>query len=139
MEKGHSDVITEGIRVQVGAQYVAEHSDPDRGHFVYAYRVVLTNEGEEPARLVSRHWIILDADNERREVRGPGVVGKQPRLEPGESFEYVSGCQLSTTWGTMEGTYRMRRDDGDVFEARIGRFFLAPTTAPIPGLQVGAD
>jgi len=127
MSKGHSDTTTEGIRVRVGAQYRPDQSDPDRRHYVYAYRVVLTNQGERPAKLLSRHWIIRDANNELREVRGQGVVGEQPRLEPGESFQYVSGCPLGTSWGTMEGSYEMQREDGETFRARIGRFFLAPT------------
>ncbi|MCB9915952.1 MAG: Co2+/Mg2+ efflux protein ApaG [Planctomycetes bacterium] len=129
--RGHSDVTTEGIRVRVGAQYLPGRSDPSLGHFTYAYRVVLTNVGERPAQLLSRHWIVLDADNDRREVRGEGVVGEQPRLDPGQSFEYVSGSSLPTEWGTMEGSYQMIRDDGELFRAAIGRFFLAPTAAPL--------
>ena len=91
--------------------------------------------GDRPARLKSRHWIIRDADNQQREVRGPGVVGKQPHLEPGGSFAYVSGCPLETEWGTMEGWFQCERDDGETFSARIGRFFLAPTVAPLPELD----
>ena len=131
MESGHSDVTTQGIRVRVAAQYLPEQSDPERRQFNYVYRVILTNVGERKAKLLSRHWIIRDAHNERREVRGPGVVGQYPELEPGESFEYMSGCPLPTEWGTMEGTYRMRREDGEEFDIAIGRFFLAPSAAPI--------
>jgi ApaG protein len=130
-ESGHSETVTDGIRVRVGAQFVPDQSDPDRRHFVFAYRVVLRNEGEHRAKLVSRHWIIRDANNDVREVRGPGVVGKYPDLAPGESFEYVSGCPLATSWGTMEGSYQMQREDGGTFDVHIGRFFLAPNTAPI--------
>jgi ApaG protein len=130
-KSGHSDTTTEGIRVRVGAQFVPEQSDPERKHWVYAYRVVITNLGQQRCKLLSRHWVIRDANNDRRDVRGPGVVGEQPDLEPGKSFEYMSGCPLATEWGTMEGSYRMRRADGTEFEARIGRFFLARTTAPI--------
>lgn len=130
-ESGHSETVTDGIRVRVGAQFVPDQSDPDRRHFVFAYRVVLRNEGERRAKLVSRHWIIRDANNDVREVRGPGVVGKYPDLAPGESFEYVSGCPLATSWGTMEGSYQMQREDGGTFDVHIGRFFLAPNTAPI--------
>lgn len=131
MESGHSDTLTDGIRVRVAAQLVPAQSAPDRGHWVYAYRVKISNEGGEPAQLISRHWIIRDADNDIKEVRGPGVVGENPELEPGAEFEYMSGCQLPTEWGTMEGTYTMRRPSGDEFEAVIGRFFLAPNVAPL--------
>lgn len=136
MESGHSDTVTEGIRVQVAAQFIPGQSDPDRKQWAYAYRVVISNEGDEPATLVSRHWIIRDAQNDVEEVRGAGVVGENPDLAPGDSFEYMSGCPLSTEWGTMEGTYLMRRPSGSEFEARIGRFFLAPNTAPIDGLEI---
>ncbi len=129
--KGHSDVTSKGIRIRVGAQYLPERSDPDHKNYTFAYKVRMTNVGDERAQLLTRHWIILDAHNERREVHGEGVVGEQPRLEPGESFEYVSGCQMPTEWGTMEGSYQWLRDDGDVFETKIGRFFLVPKAAPI--------
>ncbi len=130
-QSGHSDEVTEGIRVRVGAQFLPEHSDPSEGRYTFVYRVVLRNEGDRWARLCSRHWIILDADNHLEEVRGPGVVGHFPELAPGESFDYVSGCPLSTPWGTMEGSFEMEREDGSRFQARVGRFFLAETAAPI--------
>lgn len=139
VERGHSEAVTQGVRVRVAAQYIPEQSDPDRTRWIYAYRVILINEGLRPATLVSRHWIIRDAFNEMREVRGPGVVGKNPRLEPGQSFEYTSGCPLSTEWGTMEGSYLMKRDDGATFEAEIGRFFLAPNVAPLSALGPAVD
>jgi ApaG protein len=126
--------MTAGVRVRVGAQYIPEQSDPDRQHFMYAYRVIIRNEGERPVRLLSRHWIILDANNSRDEVRGPGVVGEQPQLAPGEEFEYISGCPIPTPWGTMEGSYTMQDETGEQFDAAIGRFFLAPTAAPISAL-----
>jgi ApaG protein len=138
-QTGHSDTTTEGIRVRVAAQFVPQQSEPERNHFVYAYRVVLTNRGERAAKLLSRHWIIRDANNVRRDVTGDGVIGEQPHLEPGERFEYMSGCPLSTEWGTMEGSYKMARDDGSTFEARIGRFFLAPSAAPIVAMDVDGD
>lgn len=121
-----SDTLTHGIRVQARAEWVESQSDPDYGRWLYAYRIVITNEGDAPARLRSRHWIILDADNHREDVRGPGVVGKTPRLAPGESFAYSSTCPLRTSWGTMEGSYSFERDDGTPFEAQVGRFFLVP-------------
>ncbi len=132
--KGHSDVSTEGIRIQVGAQFLPERSDPMLARYTFAYRVVISNEGSESAQLLSRHWIILDAENDRREVHGEGVVGEQPMLEPGTSFEYVSGCTMPTEWGTMEGSFQMIRDDGEVFDAVVGRFFLAPTAAPLAAM-----
>lgn len=135
METGHSDVTSEGVRVRVAAKYLPSQSDPDQGQYVFAYRVLIQNEGTARARLVSRHWIVRDAHNERRDVRGPGVVGAHPDLAPGEQFEYESGCVLSTSWGTMEGSYRMQREDGSQFEATIGRFFLAPTVAPVELLR----
>jgi ApaG protein len=95
---------------------------------------VISNQGERRAKLKSRHWVILDADNNRQEVRGPGVVGKFPDLAPGESFEYCSGCPLATKWGTMEGSYVFQREDGSEFEVSIGRFFLAPGNPRIPAL-----
>ena len=133
-ESGHSDTTTEGIRVRVAAEYLPDQSDPDRGQFLYAYRVVIENVGGVRARLLTRHWVIRDASGDQREVKGPGVVGEHPDLAPGESFEYMSACPLTSDWGTMEGTYRMRREDGEEFEAHIGRFFLARNTAPITTL-----
>lgn len=132
---GHSDTLTEGIRVRVGARLVPSMTDPAVGRWLYAYRVSLKNEGDRPARLVSRHWVIRDADNRMREVRGPGVVGKNPKLLPGEDFHYVSSCPLETEWGTMEGWFRFERADGEGFAVRVGRFFLAPTVAPVPELE----
>lgn len=131
MQKGHSDTITDGIRIRVGAHFLPAQSEPDEGLYTYTYRVIITNEGREPARLLSRHWVITDAHGDVQEVKGAGVVGAQPRLAPGESFEYMSGCPLPTEWGTMEGTYQMERDDGRSFEVKIGRFFLAPNVAPL--------
>lgn len=119
-----SNVSTHGIRVQARAQYLHEHSDPDHSQYLFAYTITITNEGAQPAQLLSRHWVILDANNHREDVRGPGVVGETPRLAPDQNFQYQSACPLTTPWGTMEGTYLMRRDDGSTFSASIGRFFL---------------
>ncbi|QDU67785.1 Co2+/Mg2+ efflux protein ApaG [Engelhardtia mirabilis] len=134
-ESGHSDTTTDGIRVRVAAQYIEAQSDPERNHWVYAYRVVISNEGDVPAKLISRHWIIRDANNDVEEVRGAGVVGENPDLAPGEQFEYMSGCPLATEWGTMEGRYTMQRPGGEEFDAVVGRFFLAPNTAPIAAMD----
>lgn len=131
MKNGHSDITTKGIRVRVGAQFLPNQSDSDLGRFAYAYRVRLENVGDHQAQLLTREWVILDADNGRRVVQGEGVVGEQPILGPGESFEYVSGCTLPTEWGSMEGTYHLVREDGSRFDAAVGRFFLAPTIAPL--------
>lgn len=131
MKKGHSDITTEGIRVRVGAQYLPNQSSPDGKRFAYAYRVRINNVGTSHARLLTRRWVIIDANNDRRVVEGPGVVGEQPNLEPGEGFEYVSGCTLPTEWGTMEGKFHFIRENGDELDARIGRFFLTPTVAPL--------
>jgi ApaG protein len=129
-----SDTVTEGIRVQAAAQYLEGESEPDQRQYLFAYRIRIRNEGTRRARLKSRHWIIVDADNHREDVRGPGVVGKTPLLAPGESFEYSSGCPLRTPWGTMEGSYTMERDDGSSFEAAVGRFFLV-SSALMPAAQ----
>ncbi len=126
-----SDNVTHGIRIKAAAQYLSTESCPDEGRYMFAYRIVITNEGESPARLLARHWIILDAENHREDVRGPGVVGQMPHLGPGESFEYVSGCPLNTSWGTMEGTYLMEREDGEQFDAEVARFFLVPNRDPL--------
>lgn len=136
---GHSDTVTDGVRVRVAAQYQPDRSDPDRGEWFFFYRVMLSNEGERSAKLLSRHWVIVDALGERTEVRGPGVVGEEPLLQPGETFEYMSACPLGTEWGTMEGSYRMERDDGEEFDVRIGRFFLAPGVAPLSTLGAGVE
>ncbi len=123
---GSSSTSTEGVRVQAIAQWLESESDPDQRHWLYAYTITIVNEGSTPVRLRSRHWVILDANNHREEVRGPGVVGKTPRLNPGERFEYTSSCPLNTPWGTMEGSYTFERDDGSPLEVAIGRFFLVP-------------
>lgn len=125
----HSDTITHGIRVIADARYVPERSHPEEGYYFFSYRITLINEGDEWARLLSRHWIIINAEGDRDEVRGPGVIGQHPGLSPGESFEYTSFCPLNTEWGTMEGTYRMQRENGEEFDVHIGRFYLTTTTS----------
>lgn len=127
MSSPDSDTLTQGIRVTAAARYAAAESQPGSHQYLYEYRIRITNQGLERAKLRSRHWVILDANNQRAEVRGEGVVGKQPSLAPGESFEYRSSCPLRTRWGTMEGEYTFERDDGSRFEVEIGRFFLVPT------------
>lgn len=119
-----STAMTDGIRVSVTSRYVAEQSVPRLKRFVWAYTIRIANEGTQAAKLVSRHWVITDAAAKVEEVRGPGVVGEQPRLEPGKTFQYTSGCVLQTSRGTMQGTYQMVRDDGSTFDADIGAFSL---------------
>ncbi|MBL8439263.1 MAG: Co2+/Mg2+ efflux protein ApaG [Zoogloeaceae bacterium] len=113
------------IDVHAVAQYIADQSDPDEDKYVFAYRVVVTNHGTIGAQLRSRHWIITDGEGKVQEVKGSGVVGEQPQLEPGESFEYTSGSVLTTPVGTMHGTYQMVAEDGHHFEATIPPFSLA--------------
>ncbi|MGE0711025.1 MAG: Co2+/Mg2+ efflux protein ApaG [Planctomycetota bacterium] len=121
---GTSSATTRGVRVEVLAQYVPSHSAPAEQRFFFAYRVRIKNEGDEPVQLVSRHWVITDAAGRVEHVRGPGVVGEQPRLLPGEEHEYTSFCPLPTTSGSMRGSYRMLKDDGSAFDAEVATFSL---------------
>jgi ApaG protein len=111
--------------VSVMPQYLDAHSNPAEERFVFAYTVTIRNTGQRTAQLLSRHWIITDANNQVEEVRGDGVVGEQPVLRPGESFEYTSGCPLPTPVGSMRGTYQCVGDDGTAFEAVIPEFVLS--------------
>jgi ApaG protein len=120
-----SSAVTDGIRITVRSQYVAEQSVPMAQRYVFAYTVRIHNEGTEPAQLRTRHWIITDGSGKVEEVRGPGVVGQTPYLRPGEHFEYTSGCVLQTPRGEMRGTYQMYRPDGRMFDAVIAPFLLA--------------
>ena len=113
------------IEVQPMAQFIPDQSDPDENRYLFAYTITISNAGNVPAQLISRHWVITNADEEVQEVRGLGVVGKQPLLKPGESFQYTSGSALSTPVGTMKGTYQMVAEDGTHFDAEIPEFTLA--------------
>jgi ApaG protein len=113
------------ISVSPRAFYIAEQSDADAGRYAFAYTITITNNGAVPAQLISRHWIITDANNLVQEVKGQGVVGAQPKLKPGESFEYTSGSMLATPVGTMRGSYQMVADDGTRFDAPIPEFTLS--------------
>ncbi len=117
------------IEVSPMPQFIPEQSDPENDRYIFAYTITIKNVGEVPAQLVSRHWIITDAHNEVQEVRGLGVVGKQPLLQPGESFQYTSGSSLTTPIGTMKGSYQMVAEDGTHFEAEIPEFVLATPRA----------
>jgi ApaG protein len=127
-----SDTVTQGVRVGATAYFLPEESDPDDRKFLFGYTIVIRNDGDQPVQLVSRYWRIIDSNGREEEVRGPGVVGQTPRLEPGQSFKYQSFCPLKTSWGTMEGEYDMRRGDGSTFKAKIGRFYL---TSPKPAMR----
>lgn len=120
-----SDTTTNGIRVQVKTQYLPERSSPAEQQYWFAYHITVSNVGSVTAQLVSRHWVITNAEGEEQEVRGPGVVGKQPLLEPGATFAYTSFCDLKTNVGTMHGSYTMVTEGGETFEARIAPFTLA--------------
>ena len=120
-----SEAVTRGIRVNVSARYSPGRSEPQRNQWFFLYTISITNEGSETVQLISRHWTITDADNHVEEVRGLGVVGQQPTLDPGESFEYTSGCPLTTPFGTMKGVYQMVTSQGERFDAEIAPFTLS--------------
>jgi ApaG protein len=117
------------IRVDVETSYIEEQSDPRDKRFVFSYTITIRNEGQVPARLLTRHWIITDANGNVKETRGDGVVGEQPYLKPGQGFRYSSGAVIETPVGTMQGSYQMIADDGQHFDAPIAPFRLA-----IPGV-----
>lgn len=117
------------FRIKVATNYISEQSEPESGRYVFAYTITIANTGEVPARLMSRHWIITDANGKVKEVSGDGVVGEQPHLNPGEEFRYSSGAVLETPVGAMQGLYRMQADNGVSFDAPI-----APFTLAVPGV-----
>ena len=119
-----SEAVTNNVRVEVKSQFASDHSQPFQNHWFFHYTVTITNEGDDPVQLLSRHWIITDATGHVEEVRGPGVVGEQPVLAPGESFKYTSGCPLKTSTGIMRGTYSMVTDGGEQFDVEIASFAL---------------
>jgi len=119
-----SEAVTHDIRVRVTPVFMPEHSAPADRIFVFAYRIRIVNEGRRRVRLVSRRWVIVDAFGRMEEVCGEGVVGQQPVLDPGETFEYASHCRLKTEWGTMEGMYRMNAERVEPFDVAIERFYL---------------
>ncbi len=123
-----SDCTTRGIRVEARGFYVSERSNPAESYYFFAYTIRISNQGDETAQLLSRHWIISGPDGPIGEVRGDGVVGEQPVLEPGQSFEYTSFCPLQTALGSMQGSYQMVRPSGERFEADIAPFSLAVPT-----------
>jgi ApaG protein len=120
-----SEAVTNNVRVEVESQYAPEHSQPFDNQWFFYYTIRITNESDETVQLLSRHWIITDASGHVEEVRGPGVIGEQPVLAPGESFQYTSGCPLKTSVGVMRGTYEMLlTESGDHFDVEIAPFAL---------------
>lgn len=115
---------TDGVTVRVSVSYLPEQSEPERGRWFWAYHIRLENEGAGTVQLLTRHWVITDGRGARHSVEGEGVVGEQPVIEPGASFDYVSGCPLATPSGAMHGNYRMVREDGAIFDVEIPRFSL---------------
>jgi ApaG protein len=120
-----SEAVTRGVRVQVLAEYSPERSAPTARRWFFLYTVTIANESDVTVQLLTRHWIISDANGRVEEVKGPGVVGEQPVLQPGESFTYTSGCPLQTPFGSMKGTYQMVTRDGQAFDAEIAPFALS--------------
>lgn len=119
IEKEHN------ITVEVETDYMEGQSEPDNERYVFSYTITIRNEGGEPAQLLSRHWLITDANGNVQEVKGEGVVGEQPHLKPGEGFQYTSGAMITTPVGSMQGTYQMVTDQGDEFDTEIPAFTLA--------------
>lgn len=118
------EAVSEGVRVSVSSFYLPQHSQPDREEFVFGYRVTLVNEGDSPILVTHRHWEIIDGEGRREVVDGEGVVGRQPRIAPAESFRYSSFARIATHWGTMEGHYAAVRGEDQIIHIRVPRFML---------------
>lgn len=123
-----SSTTTAGIVVSVEPAYMEQHSDPGADRYVFSYTIRIANESDRLVTLLSRHWVVVDADGNRQDVVGEGVIGRQPDIHPGATFEYSSWCPLTTPWGTMEGHYRLRAADGE-FDVTIARFYLVSNDA----------
>jgi ApaG protein len=126
-----SEAITRSIRVRVQARYDPGRSSPHQSQWFFLYTVSITNEGHETVQLMNRHWVITDGMGKVEEVRGPGVVGKQPVLAPGQSFEYTSGCPLTTPFGAMNGTYQMVNQAAEEFDIEIAPFTLTESSSTV--------
>lgn len=120
-----SNAVSRGIRVEVESTFVEERSAPEEDYYFFSYHIRISNEGAVAARLLAREWLITDADGNQERVKGPGVVGEQPLIEPGGTYEYTSFCPLRTNMGTMQGSYTLETADGERFEAEIAPFTLA--------------
>ena len=121
---------TRGVVVRVAVSFMPEQSEPARGRWFWSYHIRIENEGQQAVQLLTRHWLITDGRGVKHDVRGEGVVGEQPVIEPGQSYDYVSGCPLQTATGSMEGSYHMVAEDGSTFEAAIPRFpLIGPAVA----------
>lgn len=129
LPRGASIAAAHGVTVVVVPQQIDPRQAPDPERWCFAYRVSIRSDADGPVRLLEREWTVIDAEGERREIRGVGVVGEQPRIEPGHAFVYTSWVPLDTAWGTMEGRFLMRRDDGSTFWAPVGRFHLVGAPA----------
>ncbi len=119
-----SEAVTAGIRVEVRSEYVEERSDPAQGQWFFVYRIRISNESDREVRLLTRHWVITDAHGREEHVQGPGVVGEQPSIPPGGSYEYSSFCPLDTSFGTMAGSYRMQGPEGELLDVEVAPFTL---------------
>ena len=117
-------VTTRDVRVSVESHYAPERSSPEKRQYFFLYTITIKNQGQSTVQLLRRHWVIMDGHGETQEVRGAGVVGEQPVLKPGESFRYTSGCPLSTSFGSMDGSYEMMDEDGESFDVKIPPFAL---------------
>ena len=120
-----SEAVTRDVRVQVTSRYSPSRSQPSRSEWFFLYTIEISNEGSETVQLISRHWIIADSNEKVEEIRGLGVIGQQPTLAPGESFEYTSGCPLTTPFGSMQGTYQMVTTGGERFDVEVAPFTLS--------------
>jgi ApaG protein len=120
-----SEEVTRGVRVSVLSEYAADRSNPPKNEWFFLYTITITNEGHDVVQLISRHWVITDGGGHVEEVKGPGVVGQQPTLSPGQSFTYTSGCPLPTPFGVMQGTYQMVTKAGEFFDVTIAPFTLS--------------
>jgi ApaG protein len=116
---------TDTVEIKAISRFLPDQSDPSADRYVFAYHITISNHSEQTVKLLTRHWIITDAEDKVQEVRGEGVIGQQPVLRPGESFEYTSGCSIATPVGTMKGSYFMEAADGRQFDAPIAEFTLA--------------
>jgi ApaG protein len=113
------------IQVNVQTRYIEDQSNPEKNYYIFAYTITIVNQGQQPAQLLTRHWVITDSNHKVQEVRGDGVIGEQPVLKPGEQFVYTSGTMLETSVGTMKGSYQMEADDGFQFDATVEEFVLS--------------